>query len=109
MSDIVARHESTTAHALGVLKAASYKAAENWVESFPKAVKRGDHRPMRDALIATGVVAPDPQHQGVTVIIGTGAPATMGQLPSVLVLPDAPDTKQLAADVIVPRADNDHT
>ena len=72
VSDIIARHEPTTNHALDVLKANSYKAAVDWVRSFNVAVKRGEHRPMRDALIATGVVAPDPQAQGITVIVGSG-------------------------------------
>jgi len=77
VSAIIARHAPTTLHALDVLKANSYKAAVDWVRSFNVAVKRGEHRPMRDALIATGVVAPDPQAQGVTVIVGSGDVALM--------------------------------
>jgi len=72
VSDIIAKHKPTTARAMDVLRANSFKAAEDWVRSFAVAVKRGEHRPMRDALIATGVVAPDPQAQGITVIVGSG-------------------------------------
>jgi hypothetical protein len=70
--NIIAQHKPTTAHALDVLRANSFKAAEDWVRSFAVAVKRGEHRPMRDALIAVGVVAPDPQAQGITVVVGSG-------------------------------------
>lgn len=84
VSDIVLRHAATSAHALDVLKAHDYVTAQLWLKSMPKAVKRGDHRPMRDALIATGVVAPDPQAQGVTIVLGIqgqiGLPAAL-QLP----------------------------
>jgi hypothetical protein len=27
---------------------------------------------MRDALIAVGVIAPDPENQGITVVVGSG-------------------------------------
>ncbi len=83
VSDIIARHKPTTVHALDVLKANSFKAAEDWVRSFAIAVKRGEHRPMRDALIATGVVAPDPQAQGITVIVGSGDVQVSPTLPDV--------------------------
>jgi DNA-binding CsgD family transcriptional regulator len=72
VSAICARHAPTTNHALKVLEANAYKAASDWVRSFGVAVKRGEHRPMRDALIATGVIAADPQTHGITVIVGTG-------------------------------------
>lgn len=64
--------QSTTPTALGVLQAAAHQAARDWVRSFEKAAKRGEHRPMRDALIAVGVVAPDAQNVGITVIVGSG-------------------------------------
>jgi hypothetical protein len=57
---------------LGVLQASAHQAAVDWVKSFGPARKRGEHRPMRDALIATGVIAPDPENQGITVIVGSG-------------------------------------
>lgn len=60
-------------------------AAEQWIETFPQAVKRGDHRPMKDLLIATGLIAPDPQAQGVTIVIGANASV---ELPNALKLPD---------------------
>jgi hypothetical protein len=72
VSDIINRHHPTTARAMDVLRANSFKAAEDWIRSFNVAVKRGEHRPMRDVLIATGVVAPDPQAQGITVVVGSG-------------------------------------
>jgi len=89
ISDIVIRHQPTTAHALDVLRANSFKAAEDWVRSFNVAVKRGEHRPMRDALIATGVVAPDPQAQGITVIVGSGDVQISPTLPNVPSIPSA--------------------
>jgi hypothetical protein len=72
VSDRVRAYTSTTETALGVLQASAHQAAVDWVKSFGPARKRGEHRPMRDALIATGVIAPDPENQGITVIVGSG-------------------------------------
>ena len=106
ISDIISKHEPTTSHALGVLKAASYQAAVDWVASFRVAVKRGEHRPMRDALIATGVVAPDPLNQGVTVVIGAGDAGVMLQTHSSSSNPSntLPSTSHNPAhDILIPR------
>ena len=83
VSTICRKHEPTTSTALGVLKANAHKAAVDWIRSFNVAVKRGEHRPMRDALIATGVVAPDPQAQGITVIVGSGDVSIQPQAQSI--------------------------
>jgi hypothetical protein len=87
VSDICQRHEPTTNTALGVLKANAHQAAIDWVGSFAHARKRGEHRPMRDALIAVGVVAPDPLNVGIQVVIGAG---DVSILPSSL--PNTPNT-----------------
>ncbi len=87
ISKIVQRHDPTTGKALSLLKANGYKAAEDWVASFQKAVARGDHRPMKDLLVATGVIAPDPLAQGMVVIVGNGQ-ATQTHVPQGFLLPD---------------------
>ncbi len=87
ISEIVKRHDPTTGKALSLLKANGYKAAEDWIASFQKAVSRGDHRPMKDLLVATGVIAPDPLAQGMVVIVGNGQ-ATQTHVPQGFLLPD---------------------
>lgn len=88
VSAICARHTSTTRTALSVLQANAHNAAVAWVRSFPAAVKKGEHRPMRDALIATGVIQPDATNIGVTVLLGSGV-VTEGQQPTrTLLLPE---------------------
>jgi hypothetical protein len=94
VSDICRKHEPTVSTALGVLKANAHLAAEEWVKSFPKARKRGEHRPMRDCLVAVGVVAPDPINQGVTVIVGSGDVA-VGTLSPMLTLPELQESPPL--------------
>ena len=51
------------------------------------AVSRGDHRPMKDLLVATGVIAPDPLAQGMVVIVGNGL-AQQTHVPQGFLLPD---------------------
>jgi hypothetical protein len=72
VAERIRNHASTMDTALGVLQANAHQAAVAWVNSFEFARKRGEHRPMRDALIAVGVVAPDAQNVGVTVVVGGG-------------------------------------
>jgi hypothetical protein len=69
---VIHRHEPTMDKALDVLKASSFEAAVQWVKSFGSASRRGEHRPMKDALVAVGVIQADPQNLGVTVIVGSG-------------------------------------
>jgi hypothetical protein len=76
---LIDKHAPTEDKAMAVLKASSYDAAVKWVQSFTHAAKRGEHRPMRDALIAVGVVAPDAQNVGVTVVVGGGDVGAMHQ------------------------------
>lgn len=57
--------------AKGTLHANQVHAAEAWIKSFSKAIKRGDHRPMKDLLIATGVID-QPQASTQNIIIGIG-------------------------------------
>jgi hypothetical protein len=93
ITDIVTKHATTTDRALDVLKANSFNAATKWIESFTHAAKRGEHRPMRDALIAVGVVAPDPLNVGIQVVIGAG---DVSILPSSL--PNTPNTPETEHD-----------
>jgi hypothetical protein len=96
--ETINKHASTCDQSLSVLQAASYQAAQDWVKSFPKAVKRGDHRPMRDCLIATGVVAPDAQNHGVTVIVGSGEVA-ISTLPTTLQLPSISTASESSSEL----------
>jgi hypothetical protein len=96
--DVLDKHASTCDQSLSVLQAASFTAAQQWVNSFPKAVKRGDHRPMRDCLIATGVVAPDAQNHGVTVIVGSGEVA-ISTLPTLLQLPSISTASESSSEL----------
>jgi hypothetical protein len=57
---------------------------------------------MRDALIATGVVAPDPVNQGVVVVVGAGN-LEVTQLSDSLRLPaplDIVDSKENASHTV---------
>jgi hypothetical protein len=58
-----------------VLNTHRVKAAEAWGRAIPKAAKKGDHRPARELLIATGDVSPlDSAGSGVTVVVNMPGP-----------------------------------
>jgi len=63
-----------------VLSSQRLKAAEAWGRAIPKAAKKGDHRPARELLIATGDVTPlDSTGSGVTVVVNMpGSEAVQG-------------------------------
>ena len=79
VSEKIRAYSSTTETALSVLQANSHLAAEEWIKTFSAARKRGEHRPMKDVLVAVGVISPDPINQGVTVVIGAGDAGVMLQ------------------------------
>ena len=55
-----------------VLKQSTVRAAEKWSrEAIDAAAKKGDHKPMRDLLEATGVIEPDAKsHTHVEIFVG---------------------------------------
>jgi len=80
--------------ARGVLDQFASRAASAWVTSIPKAAKKGDHRPARDLLIATGVISPtESTSSGVTVVVNMPqeSPRSVGSattLEGVFVMPE---------------------
>ena len=68
--DITAEHGGIKQRVRQVLDAQRVKAAEAWGRAIPKAAKKGDHRPARELLIATGDVSPlDSAGSGISVIV----------------------------------------
>lgn len=68
--DIIAQHGDKKASVRRIMDAGREKAASSWVSSIPIAAKKGDHRPARELLIATGDVSPlDSAGSGVTVVV----------------------------------------
>ena len=68
------RLRPTVMEARAVLAGSSLDAALAWRKSIPIAAGRGDHRPAKELLQATGAIDQE-QHAGVTVNIGMGASA----------------------------------
>jgi hypothetical protein len=70
VSEILNLHGDLKGRVRQVLDAQRVKAAEAWGRAIPKAAKKGDHRPARELLIATGDVSPlDSAGSGVTVVV----------------------------------------
>lgn len=68
--DIVAEHGDKRASVRRILDNSREKAATWWDKSIPIAAKKGDHRPARELLIATGDVTPsESTGSGVTVVV----------------------------------------
>lgn len=80
VSEILNLHGDLKGRVRQVLDAQRVKAAEAWGRAIPKAAKKGDHRPARELLIATGDVSPlDSTGSGVTVVVNMpGAEAAQG-------------------------------
>lgn len=80
VSDITTSLGDLKAQVAQVLSSQRLKAAEAWGRAIPKAAKKGDHRPARELLIATGDVTPlDATGSGVTVVVNMpGAEAQLG-------------------------------
>lgn len=78
--DIVAEHGDKRASVKRILESNVEKAAQAWGRAIPIAAKKGDHRPARELLIATGDVTPlDSTGSGVTVVVNMpGAEPQMG-------------------------------
>lgn len=78
--DITAQHGGIKQRVQQVLNAQRVKAAEAWGRAIPKAAKKGDHRPARELLIATGDVTPlESTGSGVSVIVNMpGSQPQMG-------------------------------
>lgn len=81
-------HKTTTQAVRDRLHAASELAADKWIQSFGPAAAKGDHRPMKDLLIASKVVDVD---KGTTspVVIQIGI-----QAGSVAIVPVPPSSIQ---------------
>lgn len=70
VSEILNLHGDLKGRVRQVLDAQRVKAAEAWGRAIPKAARKGDHRPARELLIATGDVTPlDATGSGVTVVV----------------------------------------
>lgn len=80
ISEITTKHGSLKQQVQQVLNAQRVNAARAWGRAIPKAAKKGDHRPARELLIATGDVSPlDSTGSGVTVVVNMpGAEAVQG-------------------------------
>lgn len=80
ISEITSTHGHLKDRVRQVLDAQRVKAAEAWGRAIPKAAKKGDHRPARELLIATGDVTPlDSASSGVTVVVNMpGSEPQMG-------------------------------
>jgi len=63
-------HEAQANAARDKLASYSEDAALMWRQSFPAAVAKGDHRPMRDLLIANKIIDPQATAPHVTVQVG---------------------------------------
>ena len=99
ISDIVNTHSQLRDRVKAVLDGHRLKAAAAWGQAIPKAAKKGDHRPARELLIATGDVNPlESAGSGVQVIVNMPGPGasegakvagSASTLDSVFALPDA--------------------
>jgi hypothetical protein len=70
VSDITKAVQDYKDAARDILESHAKKAATAWTSAIPKAAKKGDHRPARDLLIATGVISPtESTSSGVTVVV----------------------------------------
>jgi hypothetical protein len=70
VSEITIKHGSLKDQVRQVLDLQRVNAAKAWGRAIPKAAKKGDHRPARELLIATGDVSPlDSAGSGVTVVV----------------------------------------
>jgi len=92
--DITSTHGAIKDRVKYVLDAQRVKAAEAWGRAIPKAAKKGDHRPARELLIATGDVSPsESTGSGVTVVVNMPqeSPRSVGSattLEGVFVMPE---------------------
>ncbi len=71
-------HKALAEQARDVLKQNRVRAAKKWSgEAIDAAAKKGDHKPMRDLLEATGVIEPDAKsHTHVEIFVGEVAAYT---------------------------------
>jgi hypothetical protein len=98
VSEVIHTHTGLRHRVKAVLDGHRLKAAAAWGQAIPKAAKKGDHRPARELLIATGDVNPlESAGSGVQVIVnmpGSGEPmgakvaGSASTLDSVFALPD---------------------
>lgn len=111
-------HRTMTHTVRDRLHAASELASQKWIESFGPAALKGDHRPMRDLLVANKVVDID-KGIGTPVVIQIGVQAgsvtvapvpvvPQVQVPStgtgIPALPPAPSSTHLPPATAVPSA-----
>lgn len=85
------------------LAAASEDAAALWLKSMPIAAARGDHRPMKELLIATKAI--DPQSAAPQVVVQVGISLADVLLPGAHALPPAIDAVPIVYAALHPSTD----
>ena len=71
-------HHEASESAKGILKRGIEKAANAWVDkAIDAAAEKGDHKPARDLLIATKVIAPAPSTGNFFIAINALGPGPM--------------------------------